>query len=211
MELRRALVIEEQFWKQKSRIKWLAEGDKNSRYFHPVVKERQVQSVIHRIKNSQGQWISSEKEIGDEATHFFSDLFTAKNFDFDTSLDVIPCLINDADNLKLENIPTIEEVQKIVFEMDGNSAARPDEFTEKFFQVAWDIVETNIYEQVLNFFCGADIPRGITSTFIVLIPKVSNPQDFTQYRPISLCNFINKLFFKDSSGQACNFALLAYI
>ena len=28
---------------------------------------------------------------------------------------------------------------------------------------------------------------------IILIPKVQRPQDFTQYRSISLCNFINKV------------------
>ena len=27
---------------------------------------------------------------------------------------------------------------------------------------------------------------------IVLIPKVSSPQDFGQFRPISVCNFLNK-------------------
>ena len=37
------------------------------------------------------------------------------------------------------------------------------------------------------------MPRLVTSTSIVLIPKVSNPQDFSKFRPINLSNFFNKL------------------
>ena len=50
-----------------------------------------------------------------------------------------------------------------------------------------------MYNGVLSFFCGAKLPRFMTSTSIVLIPKVLHPQDFSQFRPISLCNFFNKL------------------
>ena len=48
----------------------------------------------------------------------------------------------------------------------------------------------------MSFFCGAELPRFITSTSIVLIPKDPNPQDFSKFRPISLCNFFNKLVYR---------------
>ena len=50
-ELNRALAIEEQFWRQTARIKWLRGGDRNTRYFHAVVKQRRMQGAIHRVKN----------------------------------------------------------------------------------------------------------------------------------------------------------------
>ena len=31
---------------------------------------------------------------------------------------------------------------------------------------------------------------------IMLLPKVNFPQDFSQFRPISLCNFVNKVISK---------------
>ncbi|XP_027174561.1 uncharacterized protein LOC113774198 [Coffea eugenioides] len=40
------------------------------------------------------------------------------------------------------------------------------------------------------------IPKGITSTLIVLIPKKPNPSMFADFRPISLCTFVNKIFTK---------------
>ena len=50
---------------------------------------------------------------------------------------------------------------------------------------------------VVSFFYGEEFPRSIiTATSIVLLPKVQSLQDFTQYKPISLCNFINNVLSK---------------
>ena len=53
-----------------------------------------------------------------------------------------------------------------------------------------------MHKAVQSFFYGAELSRRITATSIVLIPKVQQPKDFSQYRPISLCNFVNKIFSK---------------
>ena len=37
------------------------------------------------------------------------------------------------------------------------------------------------------------MPKTITSTLVVLIPKVNGPQDFDQFRPIDLCIFVDKV------------------
>ncbi|XP_071924873.1 uncharacterized protein [Coffea arabica] len=40
--LKNSLVKEEAYWRQKARIKWLQDGDKNSRFFHAVVAENML-------------------------------------------------------------------------------------------------------------------------------------------------------------------------
>ncbi|XP_027069890.2 uncharacterized protein [Coffea arabica] len=200
--LRRALVVEEGFWRQKARVKWLSDGDRNTKYFHSLVTERRRRAVIHRVRGTAGEWIEGECQIGEAAVGFFKDLFTAEgDLPSLTGLEIIPKLITDQENSRLTDIPSLTEVKDIVFAMDGESAAGPDGFTGKFFTFAWEVVASDLYRAVVSFFCGAELPRSITATSIVLLPKVENPQDFKHFRPISLCNFTNKIISKLLSAR----------
>ncbi|XP_027166413.1 uncharacterized protein LOC113766418 [Coffea eugenioides] len=193
-ELRNALLNEEKFWGQKARVKWLRFGDRNSRFFHATVQQRRAQGAIHRVKNENGAWVEDDEGIAAVAVRYFTDMFSvAVEGTSREWAHLIPNVVTQADRMALEACPTIEEVKRVVFEMDGDSAAGPDGFTGQFFTFAWDIIAQDVYTAVLSFFCGAELPRFVTSTSIVLIPKVPNPQDFSKFRPISLCNFFNKV------------------
>lgn len=49
---------------------------------------------------------------------------------------------------------------------------------------------------VVEFFEGGYLPRDITSTTLVLLPKTHEARALTDYRPISLCNFSGKIVSK---------------
>ncbi|XP_027155152.1 uncharacterized protein LOC113774459 [Coffea eugenioides] len=179
------------------KLVWLTDGDKNTRLFHACVSERQRKSVIHRIKSQRGEWLDREEDISEEAVSFFHHLFSDQpGLSSSPVLDVIPKLISDQDNLDLERHPSLEEVKDVVFSLDPDSATGPDGFSGRFFTYAWEIVGKDVYDVVGSFFAGLELLRSITVTFIVLIPKVGSPQDFSQYRPISLCTFVNKIISK---------------
>ncbi|XP_027082415.1 uncharacterized protein [Coffea arabica] len=63
-----ALAVEDEFWRQKSAIKWIQVGDANTRFFHSVVKQRRNANFIFRIKRDNGHWIEDESRIKDLAT-----------------------------------------------------------------------------------------------------------------------------------------------
>lgn len=46
--------FEENFFKEKSRIKWMKESDKNTKYFHMVVKSYIARNKILRLKDETG-------------------------------------------------------------------------------------------------------------------------------------------------------------
>jgi len=65
-----------------------------------------------------------------------------------------------------------------------------------FFQRHWDLYGAHVTSVVLRVLCGDDDPKVINDAIIVLIPKVENPEELGQFRPISLCNVIYKFASK---------------
>ncbi|XP_027076005.1 uncharacterized protein [Coffea arabica] len=63
---------EELYWNQRARIKWLQNGDKNTTYFHAVVKGRRKRNRISKLEKEQGGWCATEEDIGEEIAHFYS-------------------------------------------------------------------------------------------------------------------------------------------
>lgn len=47
-----------------------------------------------------------------------------------------------------------------------------------------------------EFFENSKLPKGMTSYFLALIPKISYPQRLTDYRPISLIGSLYKILVK---------------
>ena len=116
-----------------------------------------------------------DEGIGKEAVRYFSNLFSADPVSEFQLLHVIPNLGDDIENTRLEEVPSLEEVKAVIFDMDGDSAARPDGFTGKFFTTAREVVAHDVYRTIVSFLCGVELPRFITATSIVLLPKVMNP------------------------------------
>lgn len=107
--------------------------------------------MIHRIKDVSGKWIMDDDEIGAEAIGYFGTLFSVDPIPEYQLLHAIPNLSSDINNNLLEAIPSLDEVKKVIFDMDGDSVARPDRFTGKFFTFAWEMIAQDVYEMIVSF------------------------------------------------------------
>lgn len=105
-------------------------------------------------------------------------------------------MITQEDNDTISANPTLSELKEVVFLMNPTSAARPDGFNGKFYHSCWDIIKHDLLNVVLAFFGGCTMPKYMTSACLVLLPKVEFPNSLTEFRPISLSNFINKIISK---------------
>ena len=65
-----------------------------------------------------------------------------------------------------------------------------------FYQNYWDLLGEEVTSSVLYFLNSASLPANLNHTFITLIPKVKNPEFIFEFRPISLCNVLYKIFSK---------------
>lgn len=84
-ELAKAFREEERFWRQKCREEWLKEGDRNTRYFHNVVKGRKVKNKVLMLLDELGRENFSEGSKSNIAVEYFRELFLSTNpFDLES-------------------------------------------------------------------------------------------------------------------------------
>eukprot|EP00253_Pinus_taeda_P028043 PITA_28043 len=62
---------EETLWRQKSRIGWLKEGEKNTKKFHRSTIQRRMNNNITHIQNEQGVKVEKHEEIELELLNYF--------------------------------------------------------------------------------------------------------------------------------------------
>ncbi|PON37418.1 Zinc knuckle CX2CX4HX4C [Parasponia andersonii] len=121
---------EETYLREQSRIKWLKEGDKNSTFFHNMVKRCRAKKVLSHMKI--GEDIAEDITlISSHIQSFYKDLFTEPQvsvINYSGVQDIIPNLVSSSDNLELCRILNEEEIRLTVFDMDASSATSPDGF-----------------------------------------------------------------------------------
>ncbi|XP_060190553.1 uncharacterized protein LOC132619771 [Lycium barbarum] len=168
-----------------------SQADSNSTY----TMRRNIGDKSQRIQDLDGNWLDNEEEIANEVVKFYHKLFTQEEMGH-TNEDIlqhIPCLLDQESNEMLCKVPSNEEVKAAMFNLSGSSASGPDGFSGLFYQVCWPIVEADVIRIVLAFFQGVTLPKSITHTNVVLIPEKEMVQSYSDLRPISLSNFINKV------------------
>jgi len=79
-ELAKILKTEELMWFQRSRAKWLADGDRNTRYYHlKTVNRRRRRNNVVVLRNSEGEWIDNPTILQRLVNDFYKNLFTNNN------------------------------------------------------------------------------------------------------------------------------------
>ncbi|XP_010670394.1 uncharacterized protein LOC104887462 [Beta vulgaris subsp. vulgaris] len=89
-----------------------------------------------------------------------------------------------------------EDVKRAIFDIEDNKASGPDGYSSCFFKEAWPCSGGDVIEAILNFFQSCKLLKQINATTLCLIPKVEQPTDVSQFRPIACYNVIYKAISK---------------
>ncbi|GJS73131.1 RNA-directed DNA polymerase, eukaryota, reverse transcriptase zinc-binding domain protein [Tanacetum coccineum] len=189
---------EEKLLMQKAKVKWLKEGDKNTAYFHKVLKGRINRITILSICAEDGTRFENYEVANQFVKHFEGFLrispTTMSLTDDDNGLFKKQILLDEAE-LMIREV-TNDEIKKTLFDIDDNKAPRPDGFTSKFFKKSWDIVKREICAAIKEFFNNGKLLGKVNATLICLVPKMLTPQKVSDFRPIACCNVIYKCISK---------------
>jgi hypothetical protein len=143
---------EEILWRQKSRILWLQEGERNSKFFHNSMIQRRHQNKIISLKYQQGNKLSNHQDIQSELLQYYKTLMQEPQLNRKDAIknitQHIPKMINENHNEALMRPVTMEEVEQVIWEMSKGKSPGPDGFTVDFYQACWPVIKNEVWEAV---------------------------------------------------------------
>ncbi len=184
-------------WLQRSRVSWLKDGDRNTKYFHQQAAWRPRKNKIKKLKDGDDRYVENKGEMEKMATSFCQKLHTKDDSVVsDELIDLINPAVDDAMNEVLCKEFSDDEISDVLFQIGPLKAPGPDGFLARFFQRTWGVLKEEIAAGVRTFFSYGLLPGGVNNTYIVLIPKINQPVELKNFSPISLCSVIYKVVSK---------------
>ncbi|GKG17486.1 hypothetical protein Tco_0362443, partial [Tanacetum coccineum] len=89
-----------------------------------------------------------------------------------------------------------DEIRLAVWNCGDNKSPGPDGYTFEFFRKYWNFVGPDFCEAVEYFFVNGSFSKGCNSSFVALIPKVTDAKFVNDFRPISLIGCVYKVVTK---------------
>ncbi|XP_020681220.1 uncharacterized protein LOC110098664 [Dendrobium catenatum] len=183
------------WWRQRVKVKWIKESDINSQFFHSFGNGRKNGNLIKHIKDGSGNLVNDQGAIEQSFLSFFSQKWKER----ECKVTGWPNRINGLSNESVELLDaefTMEEIEKVISSLGSNISPEIDGISYSFIKGYWKIIAQDIREAIFQFISTGKMNEKWKETLIVLIPKVQNPVDPSQFRPISLCLSIYKIIAK---------------
>jgi mannosylglycoprotein endo-beta-mannosidase len=147
---------EEEYWRQRGRVKWAVQGDANTAYFHAVANGRRRKCTISSI-NLGNEITNDPSKIQSAIYDFYRDLLGSEgNRTCSLSPRTWPTTsqVSLEDNNQLMITFTETELDSIVREMKSDTAPGPDGFPVLFFKRFWPNVKLGVLHILNDFMLG---------------------------------------------------------
>uniref|UniRef100_A0A803P5V7 Reverse transcriptase domain-containing protein n=1 Tax=Cannabis sativa TaxID=3483 RepID=A0A803P5V7_CANSA len=145
--LNEALAREEIFWRQKSRVAWLKEGDRCTKFFMASTVVRRRKNFIQAIKNENNEWIRDPTAIAGLFVDKFNNIFTGNRPSSSPDLHWIRGIsVTQSENEFLNSIPSDEEIEASLRSMGNDKAPGPDGMPVGFYTQHWDTTKRDLID-----------------------------------------------------------------
>ncbi|XP_024004507.1 uncharacterized protein LOC112081888 [Eutrema salsugineum] len=200
-ELGDAYYDEEQFWKLKSRNKWLQAGDRNTKFYHGATKARRSRNCIRHVEDNQGIIHKKDEAIAKVAEEYFHQMFTTSNTASVSEVfpEIVQTVTSDMNSFLTAPI-TDNEVKEAVFQMGPDKAPGADRFTAAFYQQFWEQIGGDVCHMVKRFFETNEMEPEVLSQ---MLSKAERMKKFQGMKLARNCPTVTHLLFADDSLFFC--------
>ncbi|GKV23781.1 hypothetical protein SLEP1_g33477 [Rubroshorea leprosula] len=193
------LKYEKDMWFMKSRLQWIQNGDRNTKFFHVSTLKRRSYYRILGLKDDTGSWITDATVIESIITSYFKSLyktsFLKSSHDSYSSVQSAP-FIDPSCWHGLIDLPSEFAIKHALFAMKPFKAPSPDGLHVAFFQKYFLILKERICLEIRDIFNSGIILESWSASLTTLIPKNNKPDSVSHFRPIGLCNTSYKIVKK---------------
>jgi hypothetical protein len=128
---------------QRSRSKWLKEGDSNTNYFHACIKSKKRRNMISALHTPLG-WVEGPNNVRQATVNFFKDHFTKDDWNRPNLDGINFPMLSEEDNMQLLAPFSMEEIEGAVMDSDGTKCPGPDGFNFAFIKAFWDLMKHEV-------------------------------------------------------------------
>jgi len=132
-ELWKLLKSKESSLVQRSKTKWLKEGDENSKFFHRSVKLRANQNSIRALQ-VEGGWVQTPEEVRGEVVEYFKRQVASPCWERPRLDGVNFGMLSEEENRNLIAPFSMEKIERVVKESNGNKSPGPNGFNFAFIK-----------------------------------------------------------------------------
>ena len=181
----------------RSRVKWINEGEKVSKYFCNLENRNYLDKAMHFVEKGNGDILSEQGEILNEVKHFYEELYShrqVEDIDLKTTLRECPVL-SEGERDHIEGLITFAEAAKALKNMKNNKSRGSDGFTVEFFKAFWRLLGHFIVRSVNYGFFKGHLSVTQNQGIITCLPKGDKSRQYLKnWRPITLLNTDFKIF-----------------
>ena len=184
----------------RSRANIIENGEKPSQFFCNLESHNFSSKIINVIEQENGEHITNQKEILNEASKYYENLYSSRENSLnDINLNIymqninMPKL-NEQEATELEGEITLKEASLTLKNMKNNKSPGTSGFSVDFYKVFWKQLGNFVVRSINFGFLQGELSVTQKNGLIVCIPKENKCRNaLKNWRPITLLNTIYKV------------------
>jgi exonuclease III len=195
--------------KIRSRQRWHIKGERPTRYFCQLEKERALDKTIAKLDHpTTGAKCTSPRDMGEAAAAFYGDLFSP---DAPDNLDAINTLLNrvpgttrlDAVQTALCDSPiSLDDLKTALDSTASGKTPGIDGLPKEFYSAFWDVVGAPLLDMVNHSLATGTLPASLRQGVVCLVYKKKGSRtNLANYRPLTMLTADYKLISKALSSR----------
>ena len=184
----------------RSKTQWHEEGERNTKYFLGLEKQRSNKKTMKKLEYENGKTTTDPIEILNAQTDFYRTLYSSQHAISDT-LDYGEMFqyvdkIEDSDRNELDSEITFDEYESVIKSFKRGTSPGNDGLTVEFYQYFWNDLKESFVKCINQSYELNELPTSQKQSITTLFDKGKDRNFLKNWRPISLLNVDYKIISK---------------